>query len=208
MGNRSVSLFSTIVLGGFIFVSIASVAFGADDAAKLKMLEQAVTAPAGENSVKKIRTRAIVFDNEPQAAAASSSPVAKESSMLATTETDCSAQPCDVAATAVDFAIQFKVGSSVISPASAKVLGQIAKIFALSPNRCILVEGHTDATGNPEKNMSLSHERANSVIRFIVEKAGMERNRFVPIGKGSSDPLNNVAPTDPINRRVVFKIVG
>jgi outer membrane protein OmpA-like peptidoglycan-associated protein len=113
-----------------------------------------------------------------------------------------------VKATAVDFAIQFKVGSAEVAPSSEGVLREIAKILALSPDRCVLVEGHTDASGNADKNMALSRERAGSVVRFIVEKTGLDRNRLVPIGKGSSDPLQNLDQRDPKNRRVVFKVVG
>lgn len=206
MSNRPVSFFSTVILvSGVISISmLATVAFGADDDdAKLKALEQAVTAPAAtDNLVKKPKTRAIVFDNEPQAAAAPV-PAIQDGSVQ-----NCSGLSADVPSTAVDFPIQFKVGSAVVAPASVKVLGEIAKIIALAPNKCVLVEGHTDSTGNADRNMSLSRDRADSVVRFMVEKTGMDRIRFVPIGKGSTDPLKNLAPTDPTNRRVVFKVVN
>lgn len=211
MSNRPVYFLSTLVFSGFISISmLVSLSFaGADDNAKLKALENAVTSPAASDIVKKPRTRAIVFDNEPQAGAAPAASASQESARQAVaSEMNCSALPADVAATAVDFAIQFKVASAMIAPASEQILGQIAKILALSPNKCILVEGHTDTSGNTDKNLKLSHDRAESVVRFMVEKTGMGRNRFVPVGKGSSDLLKNVAPTDPAHRRVVFKIVS
>ena len=110
-------------------------------------------------------------------------------------------------ANAVDFAIQFQIGSAKISPASESTLGSIAKILALAPDRCVLVEGHTDATGSADQNMALSRERAGSVVNYICNKAGVERKRLVPQGKGSSSPAAGLAPTDPRNRRVVFKVV-
>lgn len=202
MNKRTGFVLSTLVAGLLSLSAFSSVAFGAGDEAKLKELERAMNAPAEGGVVKKPRTRAIVFDNEPaQAAAPASEPTAASVA-------DCGALPPDVKATAVDFAIQFKVGSAEVAPASEEILRQIAKILALSPNRCVLVEGHTDASGNADKNMSLSRERAGSVVKFIVEKAGMDRNRFVPIGKGPSDPLKNLDPRDSKNRRVVFKVVG
>lgn len=202
MNKRTGFVLSALVAGFLSMVAVSSAAFGASDEAKLKELERAMSAPAEGGVVRKPRTRAIVFDNEPAQAAAPASET------KAASAGDCSAISPDVKATAVDFAIQFKVGSAEVAPASEEILRQIAKILALSPDRCVLVEGHTDSSGNADRNISLSRERAGSVVKFIVEKAGMDRNRFVPIGKGSSDPLKNLDPRDSKNRRVVFKVVG
>jgi outer membrane protein OmpA-like peptidoglycan-associated protein len=88
------------------------------------------------------------------------------------------------------------------------LLRQIAKILAISPDHCVIVEGHTDVSGNADRNMTLSRHRADAVVEFMVEKMGLEHRRLVPIGKGSTDTLKNLAPQDPKNRRVVFKVVG
>lgn len=202
MNKRTGFVLSMLAAGLLSLSAFSPVAFGAGDESKLKELERAMNAPTEGNIVKKPRTRAIVFDNEPAQAAA---PVNEPK---AASVGDCNAISPDVKAIAVDFAIQFKVGSAEVAPASEEILRQIAKVLALSPDRCVLVEGHTDASGNADKNISLSRERAGSVAKFIVEKAGVDRNRLVPIGKGSSDPLKNLDPRDPKNRRVVFKVVG
>ncbi len=193
----SLCLAALLSLGGAT-LSYAS----SEDDAKLKELERAMNAPAaGAAPVKKkYGTRAIVFDNEPQSGAV-------EPAKPAATA-DCGALPPDVSAVSVDFAIQFKLGSAEVAPESEGTLRQIAKILGLNPDRCILVEGHTDATGNADRNMALSRDRADSVVRFIVEKAGMDRSRLAPIGKGQNDPLKNLDPRNPKNRRVVFKVVG
>ncbi len=172
-----------------------------DEAAKLEALQRAMTAPGdGETTKKKVRTRAIVFDNAGSAPAASAAAPAGA--------LDCASLSPDVRANAVDFSIQFQVGSARISPASEATLGSIAKILALAPDRCVIVEGHTDATGNADKNMALSRDRAGSVVNYISEKAGIERKRLVPLGKGSSNPATGLTPNDPKNRRVVFKVVA
>ncbi|WP_300454774.1 OmpA family protein [Accumulibacter sp.] len=170
-----------------------------DEASSLEELKRAMTEPS--EAPKKKRTRAIVFDGDPQQAS-TSSPAAAGGAM------DCAALPPDVRATAVQFPIQFRPGSAVISPASGNTLVEIAKILSLTPDRCIIVEGHTDAEGNADRNMSLSRDRANAVVRFISDKGSVERRRLVPIGKGSTDPLRDVDPRDPRNRRVVFKVVA
>lgn len=188
---------------GLIVVAMGSgQAVAADDeAAKLKELERAMAAPGdGEPAKKKVRTRAIVFDNAGSPATANAPAPAAA--------LDCASLPPDTKANAVDFAIQFQVGSAKISPASEATLGSIAKILALAPDRCVLVEGHTDATGNADKNMALSRDRAGSVVNYISAKAGIERKRLVPLGKGSSSPAAGLDPRDPKNRRVVFKVVA
>jgi outer membrane protein OmpA-like peptidoglycan-associated protein len=189
------------LMAALLFAGAGSqLAFASDDAAKLKELEKAMSAPE-EGGKKKYRTRAIVFDNDQQAAAPADAPKAVGGG-------DCSAVTPDARAVPVDFAIQFKLGSAEVAPASEQTLREIAKILSLNPERCVLVEGHTDAIGNAERNMELSRDRAGSVVKFIVEKAGIDRSRLVPIGKGSSDPVKNLNPRDPKNRRVVFKVVG
>jgi outer membrane protein OmpA-like peptidoglycan-associated protein len=193
---------SALLCGLMLLAMGSGQAVAADDeAAKLEALQRAMTAPGdGEPAKKKVRTRAIVFDNAGSAPAASAAAPAGA--------LDCASLPPDVKANAVDFAIQFQVGSAKVSPASEATLGSIAKILALAPDRCVIVEGHTDATGNADKNMALSRDRAGSVVNYIAEKAGIERKRLVPLGKGSSSPAAGLAPTDPKNRRVVFKVVA
>gem|GEM_PF-896691 len=193
---------------GLLFATFgATSAFAADDdAAKLKELERAIGAPKEAGTPgKKVRTRAIVFDKEDQKQGAAAPEPAK--SIKTTSSSDCSALPPDVKANAVDFAIQFKGGSASLSPSSTGTLTEIAKILSLS-DRCVIVEGHTDSTGNASKNMALSRDRANSVVKFIAEKGGIDIKRIVPVGKGSTDTIKNLAPSDPKNRRVVFKVVA
>jgi outer membrane protein OmpA-like peptidoglycan-associated protein len=193
---------SALLCGLMLLAMGSGQAVAADDeAAKLEALQRAMTAPGdGEPAKKKVRTRAIVFDNAGSAPATSAAAPAGA--------LDCASLPPDVKANAVDFSIQFQVGSAKVSPASEATLGSIAKILALAPDRCVIVEGHTDATGNADKNMALSRDRAGSVVNYIAEKAGIERKRLVPLGKGSSSPAAGLAPTDPKNRRVVFKVVA
>ncbi len=176
---------------GLLLAAYAGLAV-ADDMKKIKELEHAMTAPAADIA-KKPRTRAIVFDPTPEVASSSPS--------------DCSVVPPDARLTVVDFTIQFKLGSAEIASSSDKVLHEIAKVLALS-NKCVIVEGHTDATGNADRNNALSRERADAVVNYISDKAGLDKKRLIPLGKGSSEPLKSLDPRNPQNRRVVFKVVG
>ena len=117
-------------------------------------------------------------------------------------------RPPDAKAISVQFPIQFRPGSAVITPASGVTLVEIAKILSLTPDRCVIVEGHTDAEGNPDRNLALSRDRASAVVKFIVEKGSVDRKRLVPVGKGSTDLVKDLDPRDARNRRVVFKVVA
>lgn len=194
------SLFSRAVI--IALASLFSQAAFSSDQDKLKLLEEAMNAPAATAMEKpKPRTRAIVFDNDPE----ESKPAAVE---VVTAAKNCASVSPTANSIAVDFPIQFSAGSAAISPASRDTLDQISKILALSPNRCVIVEGHTDISGNYDKNVALSRDRANSVVEYITIKQGMDRQRFVPIGKGPDEPVPNLSPADQKNRRVVFKVIS
>lgn len=120
---------------------------------------------------------------------------------------DCANLPADIKANTVGFPIHFELRSDKISPESAATLDSIAKILSLAPDRCVVIEGHADATGTAERNMALSKARAVSVASYIAGKTGFESSRLVPLGKGSSSPATGLDPTDPQNRQVIFKVV-
>lgn len=191
-----VAAFVTLIGGATVFPAAAA----DDETSSLDELRRAMTEPS--EAPKKKRTRAIVFDGDSAQAPAGAAPAAAGSAL------DCAALPPDVRTTAVQFPIQFRPGSANITPASGNTLIEISKILSLTPDRCIIVEGHTDAEGNADRNMALSRDRANSVVKFISDKGAVERRRLVPVGKGSTDPLKDLDPRDSRNRRVVFKVVA
>ncbi len=200
LSTKAISVALMLMTAGLC--STLAQASDADDA-KLLELERAMqSSNPAQAAPKKPRTRAIVFDNESQPQTEQTIPTPSTKRIG-----DCTDLPQNVTFQAVDFVIQFNVGSAQVSPASVGTLTAIGKILTLSPDRCVLVEGHTDASGNPDSNMALSRDRAESVVNFISIKSGLDAKRLVPIGKGSMDTLKNLSPRDPANRRVVFKVV-
>lgn len=175
-------------------------AWAESDAAKLKALQQALQKPA---EVDEFAPKAIVFDQNESAPAAPAGAAGAVGGKV-----DCSLLPPDTKTTAVDFEIQFKLGSADLSPTSEKTLNEIAKILSMAPDRCVFVEGHTDSTGNPERNLRLSRERADSVVQYIVNKSGIARARLITAGKGSTEPVKGLSPENAKNRRVSFKVAG
>ena len=199
------------VLMGLMLIAGVGIAQAASDEDKLKELERAMNMPSDTGMPQQKRTRAIVFDNQQQSGSQAAEPSAQVAPSSASTTTagsrDCGSLPSDVRTVGGDFPIQFNAGSATVSSTSEGTLNQIAKVLALSPDRCIIVEGHTDVIGNYEKNMALSRDRANAVVIFISTRHGIDRKRFVPVGKGSTETMPNLDARDPKNRRVVFKVV-
>lgn len=171
----------------------------ADDTEKLKQLESALSAP----SAVKMPTKAIVFvpTTTPTGTASANSSDAAGGAA-------CSMEAADGKGEAIPFSIQFKLGSAELQASSKPLLTQIAAIIAKSPDHCVLIEGHTDATGKKDSNEALSKARAESVSKFIAAQTGVDASKLLAVGRGSSDPLPNIDKRDPTNRRVVFKVIA
>jgi outer membrane protein OmpA-like peptidoglycan-associated protein len=75
------------------------------------------------------------------------------------------------------------------------------------PDVKMSIAGHTDNTGKPEKNQSLSVARAESVKKYLVSK-GVNESRLTATGFGQDQPIadNTTASGKAKNRRVEFKV--
>ncbi len=67
------------------------------------------------------------------------------------------------------------------------------------------VEGHTDSDGDAQWNQRLSQERAESVVRRLVEM-GIDADRLTARGWEASKPVadNSTDEGKALNRRVEF----
>ncbi|MDR0415142.1 MAG: OmpA family protein [Prevotellaceae bacterium] len=101
--------------------------------------------------------------------------------------------------------IQFRLGEDVIIPESYAILDQIAKAMTENPDYILLINGHTDNTGNPDDNMRLSEKRAGMVKAYLSEK-GIQDDRMVAKGFGDTKPVesNSTEAGKTKNRRVEF----
>ncbi len=104
--------------------------------------------------------------------------------------------------------IQFAVDQAVILPESTPLLNEIADALIHNPRiKKIEIQGHTDNSGTPEHNQTLSDQRADAVRQWLVGH-GVTSDRLISKGYGQSKPLvPNVTPAmKQKNRRVQFII--
>ena len=74
-----------------------------------------------------------------------------------------------------------------------------------NPELKFSVEGHTDNTGNPTGNQTLSEARAKAIVDKLVE-LGIAPDRLSAVGKGQTSPIadNTTDEGRAKNRRVEF----
>ncbi|MGE5478635.1 MAG: OmpA family protein [Bacteroidales bacterium] len=114
----------------------------------------------------------------------------------------------EVSEKAVGFPINFDLGSANIRPDSRPFLDAIAGLMRKDTSIRLLIEGHTDATGDYVKNMELSRARAASVLAYLMANYGIEPTRLQAVGKGPTEPLDPSQPYSGENRRVQFRVIG
>ncbi|MEN8155452.1 MAG: OmpA family protein [Bacteroidota bacterium] len=101
--------------------------------------------------------------------------------------------------------IRFDVAKATLKPGSMGVINEIFGLMKKNPDLKFSVEGHTDNTGNDASNQSLSADRAETVMKTLVEM-GIEKERLKSKGWGESKPMddNNRPEGRANNRRVEF----
>lgn len=112
----------------------------------------------------------------------------------------------DVAGLLSTRSIRFAESSSALDPSSRKLLDEVADALRPCLGSIISITGHTDKIGNEEDNIALSMERARSVREALVRR-GIPRDGLRAKGVGSAEPVEELTPEDPANRRIEFAVI-
>jgi outer membrane protein OmpA-like peptidoglycan-associated protein len=99
--------------------------------------------------------------------------------------------------------IHFALDKSNISPASAKVLDQIATVLTQHPYMTIELQGHTDFRASDRYNLALSDRRANATRNYLLQQ-GVDPARMTirPLGESQLKKSGNSILEHAYNRRV------
>lgn len=103
-------------------------------------------------------------------------------------------------------AVNFGYNSAQISAASFSTLDSLVSRLKARPQARLLIEGHTDTSGNPEANLYLSQLRAEAVRDYLVG-AGIDATRLRVMGYGDTRPVADNSTVDgrQRNRRIEIR---
>jgi outer membrane protein OmpA-like peptidoglycan-associated protein len=107
-------------------------------------------------------------------------------------------------------AVNFRSGSSVLSPESKTTLDDIASKALNAKGYVLEVSGFADSRGSINLNRQLSQRRADAVIRYLVENHSIPLRRIItPYGYGELNPVaeNDSREGRAQNRRVEIKLL-
>ena len=104
--------------------------------------------------------------------------------------------------------VLFEVNKADIRSESFALLDRIADAAQGCKGFGIEVGGHTDADGPEDYNLDLSQRRAESVVRYLVDK-GVSKQRLKAVGYGETKPIasNDNDAGKARNRRIEFTII-
>jgi len=104
--------------------------------------------------------------------------------------------------------ITFEYGRARIQPRSKTALNKAATTLREYASIRLRVEGHSDDRGPRDRNILLSHKRAEAVKWYLVDQ-GIAADRIEPTGHGPDVPVasNKTAKGRAANRRIEFHIV-
>jgi outer membrane protein OmpA-like peptidoglycan-associated protein len=108
--------------------------------------------------------------------------------------------------------ITFDFGSWEVTPDQAAKLRPLAeamlRAIELNPNEVYLIEGHTDAVGTEEDNLSLSDRRAEAVAIVLTEQYGIPPENLTTQGYGEEYLKVSTQDAERRNRRVTVRRIG
>jgi peptidoglycan-associated lipoprotein len=103
--------------------------------------------------------------------------------------------------------VYFDYDRSELTEKAKVLLAQVAEILINENRFVVIIEGHTDARGTEDYNISLGARRSMAVREFLIAY-GVDGKRLVPVSYGKERP--KVQGTDESaysqNRRAHFRV--
>ncbi|MBF4521243.1 OmpA family protein [Acinetobacter towneri] len=105
--------------------------------------------------------------------------------------------------------INFDSASTQIPEANKSILDQAAVLMQRASQVHLTVKGHTDAVGDANANKTLSQQRAQAVVDYLVSR-GVNPGQLQAVGFGSEQPIAaNATPEGQFkNRRIEFEVLN
>ena len=103
--------------------------------------------------------------------------------------------------------IFFDSGKYDLKEASYGALNFMLKFMNDNPDILVEINAYTDNIGSDKYNLTLSENRAASVVSYLLGK-GIDKSRLFPVGHGKDGPVasNDTEEGRALNRRVEFRL--
>ncbi|RJQ66400.1 MAG: OmpA family protein [Desulfobacteraceae bacterium] len=100
--------------------------------------------------------------------------------------------------------LRFPVGGASLQQADQELLNKVQRAILTFGAPEVIIEGHTDNTGAPEKNRALSKQRAESVKQFLAQRYTLPLEKIATVGHGDTRPIasNETSEGRVQNRRI------
>ena len=118
-------------------------------------------------------------------------------------------QPLEVNASIVLNNIFFETNKFDLDPKSQIELNRVVQLLTENATVKIEISGYTDNVGNPVDNLTLSKNRAKSVVNYLISK-GIATQRLIAKGYGETKPVsaNKTEEGKARNRRTELKVIA
>ena len=118
-------------------------------------------------------------------------------------------QPIEANASIVLKNVFFDVNKYELKPESQIELDKIVQLLNDNASLKIQISGHTDNAGKPADNLTLSNNRAKTVVSYLINKK-ISPSRLSHKGFGETKPVaaNNTPENRSKNRRTELKVVS
>jgi outer membrane protein OmpA-like peptidoglycan-associated protein len=106
--------------------------------------------------------------------------------------------------------VNFAVNKAELSAEAKASLDELAAKAPGAKNYTVEVQGFTDSTGDPDKNLELSQRRADAVVKYLAVQHSIPLRRIsTPMGYGSTKTVadDTTAQGRAENRRVEVRVL-
>jgi len=106
--------------------------------------------------------------------------------------------------------VLFELGSARLDATNDTRLNDIANKLKSNPDAVLVLEGRTDATGDPNYNIALGEKRIATIERFLVVGHNVPIHQIYKMSYGEDNPVaeNKTREGRAMNRAVVLKLMA
>ena len=108
--------------------------------------------------------------------------------------------------------VTFDFGSWEVGPDQGRALDRLAdginRVLQRNPDEIFMIEGHTDAVGTQDDNLTLSDRRAQSVAEILTTEYGVAPENLVTQGYGEEQLKIPTDGPERLNRRITVRRIG